>query len=74
MVYTDINLPNNMEIKKYDLIPSKNMYRLDQIVQEPSNHVLYCWQDGPDRALVIEKLMRIPEDTKVTPVWLSEWK
>ena len=35
-----------------DLIWSKNRYRLDRIVQEPGNRVLYYLQDGPDRAFV----------------------
>ena len=35
-----------------DFILSKNTYRLDRIVQEPSNRVLYRLQDGPDRSFV----------------------
>ena len=33
-----------------DLIWSKNTYRLDRIVEEPGNCILYYLQDGPDRA------------------------
>ena len=40
---------------------SKNTYRLDRIVQEPYNRVLYYFQDGPDRAFVREKLMHVFE-------------
>ena len=50
-----------------DLIWSKNTYRLDQIVQDPGNHVLYYLQDGPDRAFVCEELMYVSEDTQVPP-------
>ena len=57
-----------------DLIWSKKTYRLDRIVQEPSNRVLYYLQDGPDRAFVNKELMRIPEDTQVPPEWESKWK
>ena len=57
-----------------DLIWSKNMYRLDRLVQEPGNLVLYYLQDGPDKAFVSEELMRIPEDTQVPLEWLSKWK
>ena len=57
-----------------DLVWSKNTYRLDQIVQEPGNRVLYYLQDGPDRAFVSEELMRIFEDTQVPPDWISKWK
>ena len=57
-----------------DLIWSKNMYRLDLVVQNPGNRVLYYLQDGPDRAFVREELMHVSEDTKVPPDWVTEWK
>ena len=57
-----------------DLIWSKNMYRLDRIVQDPGNRVLYYLQDGPDRAFVREELMLVSEDTQEPPDWLSECK
>ena len=53
---------------------SKNTYRLDRIVQEPGNRVLYYLQDGLDRAFVSEELMHISEDTQVPDDWVSEWK
>ena len=55
-----------------DFIRSKNTYRLDRIVQEPGNHVLYYLQDGSDRAFVREELVHIPEDTQVPPEWVIE--
>ena len=57
-----------------DFIWSKNTYRLDRIVQDPGNRVLYYLQDEPDRAFVREELMHVSEDTQVPPDWLSEWK
>ena len=57
-----------------DLNWSKNTYRLDRIVQDPGNRVLYYLQDGPDRAFVHEEFMHVPEDTQVPPDWISEWK
>ena len=57
-----------------DLNWSKNTYRLDRIVQDPGNRVLYYLQDGPDRAFVREELMHVSEDTQVPPDWVSEWK
>ena len=60
--------------RETDFIWSKNTYRLDRIVQEPGNRVLYYLQDGPDRAFVREELMHISEDTQVPPDWVSEWK
>ena len=57
-----------------DLIWSKNKYRLDQIVQDPGNCVLYYMHGRPDRAFVREELMNVSEDTQVPPDWVSEWK
>ena len=57
-----------------DLIWSKNMYRLDRIVQEPGNRVLYYLQGGPNRTFVREELMHISEDTQAPLDWVSEWK
>ena len=57
-----------------DFIWSKNTYRLDQIVQEQGNPVLYYLKDRPDRAFVREDLMHISEDTQVSLDWVSEWK
>ena len=53
---------------------SKKPYRLDRIVQDPGNRVLYYLQDGHDRAFVHEELMHVSEDTQVPPNWVSEWK
>ena len=79
MAHTDIyiDLVNNIEIKKRratDFIWSKSTYRLDRIVQEPGNRVLYYLQDGPNRVFVHEELMHISEDTQVPSDWVSEWK
>ena len=57
-----------------DFIRSKNKYRLDRIVQEPGNRVLYYLKDRPDRAFVREELMHISEDTEAPPEWVSEWR
>ena len=57
-----------------DLIWSKNTYRLDQIVKDPGNRVLYYLQNGPERAFVREELLHVSEDTQVPPDWVSEWK
>ena len=57
-----------------DFIWSKNRYRLDRIIQEPRNCVLYYFQGGTDRFFVHEELRHIFEDTQVPPDWMSEWK
>ena len=64
----------NQKRRVIGLIWSKNTYRLDRIVQDPGNRVLYYLQDGPDRAFVREELMHISEDSQVPPDWVSEWK
>ena len=63
-----------METEKDGLqtIWSRNAYRLDRIVKEPDNCVLYYLQDGPDRAFLSEELMHILEDTQVPPEWVSK--
>ena len=43
------------------------MYRIDRIVQEPSNRILYYLQDEPVRVFLSEELMHIPDDTQVPP-------
>ena len=77
MVYTDIFISLGNNIKKdgkQTLSGVKITYRLDQIVQEPGNCILYYLQDRSDRDFVLEDLMHISEDTQVLPDWVSEWK
>ena len=57
-----------------DLIWSKNTDRLDRIVQDPCNCVLYYLQDGPHRALVRDELIHVSKDAQVPPDWVSKWK
>ena len=57
-----------------DFIWSKTTYRLDRVVQEPGNRVLYYLQNGRDRAFVSEELMHFLEDTQVPPGLVSKWK
>ena len=47
-----------------DLIWSKNTYRLDRIIQDPGNRVLYYLQYGPHRAFTISMLK--------TQVWMAD--
>ena len=64
----------NQKRRATDLIWRKNTYRLDRIVQDTGNRVLFYLQDELDRAFVREELMHISEDTQVPPDWVSEWK
>ena len=56
-----------------DNIWSRKTYRLDRIIENPGQRVLYYIADGPQRAFVREELMSIPEDTEVPPEWVKEW-
>ena len=40
-----------------NFILSKNTYRLDRVIEEPSNRFLYCLQDGSGRAFVREEFI-----------------
>ena len=57
-----------------DMIWSWNTFRLDRIVENQGQRVLYYLADGaPKRAFVREELMQIPEGTEVPPKWVKEW-
>ena len=56
-----------------DKIWSRNTFRLDRIVENLGQRVLYYLTDGPKRAFVREELMQIPEGTEVPPEWVGEW-
>ena len=56
-----------------DRIWSKASYRLREVVEDPFNRVMHYLHraglpggllDGPERALISEELMLIPEDTE----------
>ena len=53
-----------------DRVWSKATYRLREIVEDSSNHVMYYLSDGPKRAFVSEELMLIPEDTELPPDYI----
>ena len=55
------------------MIWSWNTFRLDRIVENPGQRVLYYLADGPQRAFVREELMLVSEDTEVPPEWVKEW-
>lgn len=56
-----------------DKIWSGNTFRLDRIVENPGQRVLYYLAEGPQRAFVREELMEIPEDTEVPPEYVRDW-
>ena len=56
-----------------DMIWSWNTFRLDRIVENPGQCVLYYLVSGPQRAFVREELTLISEDTEVPPEYVKEW-
>ena len=48
-------------------------FRLDRIIENPGQRVLYYLAEGPERAFVREELMLIPEDTENPPDHVKEW-
>ena len=57
-----------------DLVWSWNPVRIDRIVEDQGQRVLYYLADGaPKRAFVREELMQIPEGAEVPPDYVKEW-
>lgn len=48
-----------------DAFWNRKTYRLDRITAEPSSHVLYNLEGGPNRSCVAEELMLVPENVEV---------
>ena len=64
---------NDQKRRATDNIWSRKTYRLDRIVENPGQRVLYYLAEGPDRAFVREELMLIPEDTELPPDDVQSW-
>ena len=56
-----------------DLVWSWNTFRIDRIVEDQGQRVLYYLANAPKRAFVREELMLIPENTEVPPEHVKEW-
>ena len=52
---------------------SRKTFRLDRIIENPGQRVLYYLVNGTERAFVREELMNIPEDTQAPPEWVKKW-
>ena len=52
---------------------SKKTYRLREVVKDFGNRVMYYLSDRPERAIVSEELMLIPEDTELPPDYIQKW-
>ena len=56
-----------------DMNWSWNTFRIDRIVENPGQRVLYYLAEGPKRAFVRKELMKVPEGTELPPDWVKEW-
>ena len=68
-LYQPGELEGGQQKRATDMVWSWNTFRLDRIIENPSQCVLYylSGDKAPERAFVKEELMLIPEDTEVPP-------
>ena len=64
---------NNQCKRATDRMRSKKTHRLSEVVLSPGNRVMYYLSDRPERAFIKERLMLIPEDTKLHPDFVQNW-
>ena len=72
-LYQPGELEGGQRRRATDMIWSWDTFRLDRIIKDPGQRVLYYLAGGPERAFVREKLMLITEDTEVSPDYVKEW-
>ena len=73
-LYQPGELERGQQRRATDMVWSWDVHRLDRIVEDQGQRVLYYLSDGaPKRAFVREELMVIPENTEVPPDWVKEW-
>ena len=72
-LYQPGELEGGQQKRATDMVWSWNVFRLDRIVEDPGQRVLYYLAEGPERAFVREELMLIPEDTELPPDHVKEW-
>ena len=57
-----------MIVKDVRLIITGQERRLDRIIKNLGQRLLYYLAEGPERAFVREELLQIPKDTQVPPI------
>ena len=74
-LYQPGELEGGQQRRATDMIWSWNTFRLDHIIENPGQRVLYyiTGDKAPERAFVREELMLIPEDTEVPPDHVKNW-
>ena len=67
-LYQPGELEGGQQRRATDMIWSWDAHRLDRVVEDPGQRVLYYLAEGaPKRAFVREQLMLIPENTELPP-------
>ena len=72
-LYQPGELEGGQQRRATDMIWSWNTFRLDGIIQDDGERVLYYLRDGPKRSFVREELILIPEETQLPPDYVQEW-
>ena len=72
-LYQAGELEGGQQRRATDMIWSWNTFRLDKIIQDKGERVLYYLRDGPKRSFVREELMLIPEETQLPPDYVQGW-
>ena len=72
-LYQPGELEGGQQRRATDMIWSWNTFRLDRIIQDEGQRVLYYLRDGPKRSFVREELMLIPEETQLPPDYVQNW-
>ena len=72
-MYQPGELEGGQQRRATDMVWSWNTFRIDRIVENLGQRVLYYLADGPQRAFVREELMLISEDTEVPPEYVKDW-
>ena len=72
-LYQPGELEGGQQRRATDMIWSWNTFRLDGIIQDDGERVLYYLRDGPKRSFVREELMLIPEETQLPPDYVQNW-
>ena len=74
-LYQPGELEGGQQKRATDMVWSWNTFRLDRIIENPGQRVLYylSGDKAPERAFVKEELMLIPEDTEVPPDHVKKW-
>ena len=72
-LYQPGELEGGQQRRATDMIWSWNTFRLDKIIQDEGERVLYYLRDGPKRSFVREELMWVPEETQLPPDSVQIW-